>query len=103
MLLFAGTVHKANARDYFREQVNAWAPEQADLELWLKRLRGSITLVTEENQTIVSFANLDPNGHIDCFYTHSEDQNKGYGSKLLLAIEQRARVLGLKKIFTESA
>ncbi len=103
MRLFTDTVHKVNARDYSLEQVNAWAPEQADLELWLKRLRGSITLVAEENQTIVSFGNLDPSGHIDCFYTRSEHQNKGYGSKLLLAIEQRARVLGLKKFFTESS
>ncbi len=101
--LFTDTVHKVNARDYSREQVNAWAPEQADLELWMKRFRGSITLVAEENQTIVGFANLDSSGHIDCFYIHSEHQNKGYGSKLLSAIEQRAKVLGLKKIFTESS
>ncbi len=101
--LFTDTVHKVNARDYSREQVNAWAPEQADLELWMKRFRGSITLVAEENQTIVGFANLDSSGHIDCFYTHSEHQNKGYGSKLLSAIEQSAKALGLKKIFTESS
>jgi GNAT superfamily N-acetyltransferase len=101
--LFHDTVHKISVRDYSHEQINAWAPEQADLEQWLKRLRGGITIVAEENQTIISFARLEPNGHIDCFYTHSDHQNEGYGSELLSAIEQRAKALGLKKVFTESS
>lgn len=101
--LFHDTVHKVNIRDYSSEQVCAWAPEEADLEQWLERLRGGITFVVEENQAIVGFAQLEPNGHIDSFYTHSEFQNNGYGSKLLFAIEQRARALGLKKVFTESS
>ena len=101
--LFYGTVHKVNVEDYSNDQVGAWAPEEADLEQWLERLWGGITFVAEENQTIVGFATLEFSGHIDFFYTHSEHQNKGYGSKLLMAIEQRARVLGLKRIFTESS
>jgi hypothetical protein len=72
--LFHDTVHKVNVRDYSIEQVNAWAPERADIEPWLERLGGGITLVAEENHAIVGFARL----------------------------EQRARTFGLKKLFTES-
>jgi N-acetylglutamate synthase-like GNAT family acetyltransferase len=101
--LFYDTVHTINARDYSREQINAWAPEQADLVKWLERLRDGFTFVAEENQTIIGFAKLEPSGHIDFLYTHHKYQNKGYGSRLLSAIVQRARGLGLKKIFTESS
>lgn len=101
--LFTDAVHKINVRDYSRDQVNAWAPEDADLEQWLERLRTGMTLVAEENETITGFAKFEFNGHIDFLYIHSEHQNQGYGSKLLLTIEQRAKALGLKKIYAESS
>lgn len=101
--LFHDTVHKINIQDYSGEQVNAWAPEEADLEQWRERLRDNITFVAEENHVIVGFAQLEADGHISFLYTHSEHQNKGYGSALLSEIEQRARSLGLKKVFVESS
>lgn len=32
--LFYNTVHIVNSKDYTKEQVNVWAPGQADLEKW---------------------------------------------------------------------
>jgi N-acetylglutamate synthase-like GNAT family acetyltransferase len=101
--LFHDTVHNINIRDYTQEQINAWAPGQTGLEQWQERFRGGITFVAEVNQIITGFAKLESNGHIDCFYVGSDHQNKGYGSELFLAIEEKARALGLKKIFTESS
>ena len=30
--LFYGTVHRVNSADYTKEQLDVWAPEQADLD-----------------------------------------------------------------------
>lgn len=34
--LFYNTVHKINAKDYTKEQLNAWATGKIDLEKWDK-------------------------------------------------------------------
>ena len=50
---------------------------------------------------IVGFAELENNGHIDCFYCHHEHQGCGIGSALMREIEDRARKNKINKIFAE--
>jgi len=59
--------------------------------------------VSEENQRVIGFAQLENNGHIDCFYVAHDFINKGVGSKLLLEIEGRAKLLNITKLFTEAS
>ena len=47
--LFYGTVHRVNSADYTKEQLDVWAPEQADLE------KGKIT----------GFGDIDEMGYLD--------------------------------------
>ena len=43
--LFYGTVHRVNSADYTKEQLDVWAPEQADLDKWNRSLL-SITVLS---------------------------------------------------------
>ena len=101
--LFTETVRKINSKDYSKEQIEAWAPQNTDLAKWRNRLTKTITFVAEKNGRIIGFAQLENNGHIDCFYVAHDFINKGVGSKLLLKIEERAKSLKMTKLFTEAS
>ncbi|BDI20226.1 acetyltransferase [Nostoc cf. commune SO-36] len=103
MKLFYNTVHEINICDYTQEQVDAWAPENMDYEVWHKRLQAKLPYIAENNSEIVGFAELEADGHIDCFYCHSKYQGKGIGSKLLIHIESTAKLQGIQRLYTEAS
>lgn len=101
--LFYDTVHKINIRDYTKAQVDAWAPADIDLEIWIKSLSSKLTFVAEEGDIIAGFGELETNGHIDRFYCHKEFQRKKVGTQILERLEAKAKDLGINKIFTEAS
>ncbi len=101
--LFYDTVHEVNIHDYTKEQVDAWAPANIDIEVWIKSLKSKFTYVAEEQGKIIGFGELEANGHIDRFYCHKDFQRKGVGKKILEQIELKANSLGVKKLFTEAS
>ncbi|MCC5617942.1 GNAT family N-acetyltransferase [Nostoc sp. CHAB 5836] len=103
MKLFYDTVHEVNIHDYTKEQVDAWAPVNMDIEVWIKSLRSKFTYVAEEQDKIIGFGELEANGHIGRFYCHKDFQRKGVGKKILEQIELKANSLGLEKLFTEAS
>jgi GNAT superfamily N-acetyltransferase len=96
--LFRDTVHRINGCDYSAEQIEAWAPEAADMDSWRRRLEDKATFVAEEDDKIVGFAELEANGYIDCLYCHADYQHRGIGSALLYHVETRARRVGLSHL-----
>ena len=60
--LFYNTIHAVNARDYTREQLDAWATGQVDLERWDRELREHHTVVAEEGGILVGFGDMDRSG-----------------------------------------
>ena len=101
--LFYDTVHEVNIRDYTKAQVDAWAPADIDIESWTKSLSSKFTFVAEEGETIASFGELEASGHIDCFYCHKDFQRQGVGRIILGKIDAKARILGIKKLYTEAS
>ena len=77
--LFYDTVHEVNIRDYTTAQVDAWAPADTDIEIWMQSLSSKFTFVAEEGDTIAGFGELEINGHIDRFYCHKDFQRQGIG------------------------
>lgn len=99
--LFFETVREINIKDYTKEQVIAWAPEEADLEKWKDRLSKFITFVVEDNEKIVGFSELEEDGHINCFYSHKDYQGKGIGKLMISNIEEQAKILRLSRLYAE--
>jgi len=97
------TVHRVNCKDYSSAQLDAWAPSQIDLTKWKERLSQTNPFVVEENGALIGFAELEENGHIDCFYCAHDWQGKGVGTALLQTIEHEAAKRGLSRLFAEAS
>ncbi|HKH75427.1 MAG TPA: GNAT family N-acetyltransferase [Rubrobacteraceae bacterium] len=101
--LFYETIRSVNLADYSQEQVEAWAPEVPDPEVWNARLSGRRTLVAEEEGEVVGFAELESDGYLDTFYCRKDLVGRGVGSRLYRAVEQVALTLGCGRLFTEAS
>ena len=98
--LFYHTVHTINARDYSQEQLNVWATENIDLEVWNKSLFEHYTVVAVENNIIVGFGDIDKSGYLDRLYVHKDYQRQGIATAICNKLEQAVKV---NKIITHSS
>ncbi|MBE9046289.1 GNAT family N-acetyltransferase [Pleurocapsales cyanobacterium LEGE 10410] len=101
--LFQDTVRQVNIRDYSKEQVTAWSPDNIYFRDWSKICSSRFTYVAEQNGKIIGFGELEASGHIDCFYVHYQYQRQGVGRKIYRAIENKAWELNLISLFTEAS
>lgn len=99
--LYFNTTHQVVSRSYTQEQASRWAPANPDMCAWREKLARTKPFVAVENDKIVGFAELEPDGHIDNFYCHHEWQRRGVGSSLLRALEAEARRTGVAVLFAE--
>ncbi len=86
--LFDNTVHTVNAKDYTKEQLDAWATGRADLNKWDQSLREHYSLVAVENEMIVGFEDIDKSGYLDRLFVHEDYQGKGIGTMICNRLEQ---------------
>lgn len=86
--LFYNTVHTVNAKDYTKEQLDAWATGRVDLNKWDQSLREHYSLVAVENEMIVGFGDIDESGYIDRLFVHKDYQGKGIGTMICNRLEQ---------------
>lgn len=102
--LYYETIHAVNSRDYTVEQVEAWAgPAIATPDQWRKRQDAKTVWVAIAEIGIAGFAELDPNGHIDCFYCHKNYQGRGAGKALYETLEKESLAKGFDRLFTEAS
>ena len=101
--LFHDTVRQINIQDYSPKQVAAWSPENIYFRDWLQACSSRFTYVAEQQGKIIGFGEIEVDGHIDCFYVHHRHQRQGVGTKLYLAIENKARKLNLTCLLTEAS
>lgn len=100
--LFIDTVHNINKKDYSKEQLNAWANPNYDLEIWEKRFEKSKPfLCVLENEVVGFYEYYD--GYIDCFYIHFKYQNCGIGKLLLNHILNLAKNENIDKIKVDAS
>ncbi|MBD2186638.1 oxygen-dependent tRNA uridine(34) hydroxylase TrhO [Pseudanabaena mucicola] len=101
--LFHDTIHEVNIRDYSPEQIQAWAPDDIHFCDWEEDCHSKYTYVAEEGTEIVGFAQLEANGHIDCFFCHKNYQRCGVGTRLYRALEAKALELGIAWLSVEAS
>ena len=89
--LFYDTVHAVNARDYSREQLDAWATNRVNLEAWNESFQAHHTVVAEMDGKIVGFGDMDETGYLDRLYVHKDHQRQGVAAAICDALEQNAK------------
>lgn len=100
--IFYNTVHKVNIQHYSLEQVGVWAPEDSlNATQWTEKFKKTKPLIAVVDELIVGFAELEPDGHIDCFYCHDAWIGQGVGSALMRAIYEKAKSWNVKCLFAD--
>ncbi|MBD5091864.1 MAG: GNAT family N-acetyltransferase [Clostridiales bacterium] len=90
--LFYHTVHTINAKDYSQEQLNVWATDKIDLEVWNKSLSEHYTVVAVENNIIVGFGDIDKSGYLDRLFVHRDYQRRGIATAICNELERAVKV-----------
>ena len=88
--LFYDTVHTVNAKDYTREQLDAWATGEVNLEAWNESFQAHHTVVAELDGKIVGFGDMDEIGYLDRLYVHKDYQRRGVATAICNALEQNS-------------
>lgn len=101
--LFRDTVRTVNRRHYTAAQVEAWAPEEIDLEHWAARIEKMYFIVAEIDGEIAGFAGLLGHDDLDLMYVGKDHQGQGVASAMLNEIERAARAGGARRLATEAS
>ena len=80
--LFYETVHSVNTKDYTKEQVDAWADGNVDLEKWNQSFLEHYTVIAEEENGIIGFGDISDTGYLDRLYVHKAYQHQGIASAM---------------------
>lgn len=97
------SVHAIDAAFYSLEQKEAWAPTPPDYASWAERLKLKNPFVALINGRVAGFMELDPDGHIDCTYTHPDFQGRGVASALYERVIAEAREAGMPRLYVEAS
>lgn len=96
--VFHSAIHQVASRDYTEEQVNVWAPDNVDPEVWAKRMRAINPFVAEQDGNILGYADLQPNGYIDHFFVSGEYGRLGVGAMLMSGLLEEAARSDLQEL-----
>ena len=90
LAVFRSAIHGLASKNYTPEQVQAWAPQDMDRSIWVKRMQGIRPFVAEALGEVVAYADVQPSGYIDHFFVAAAYARQGVGSKLMEHIHKVA-------------
>ena len=99
--LFYHTVRNVNVRDYSREQVEAWAPDHFDREVWKQKMNAISPFVAEIEGVIVGYTDLQESGLIDHFFCHHNYQGQGIARSLMEHVFKVGKSRGISTFRSE--
>jgi putative acetyltransferase len=85
------------------EQINAWAPEKIDIDVWERLLSKNHTVVVESKDIIVGFGDMDKTGHFNRLYVHKDFQGQGIATIIISELEKYAQLSGIVVVTTEAS
>ena len=86
--LFYNTIHTVNAKDYTKDQLDAWADGTIDLEKWNQSLAEHFSFVVLDGKKIIGFGDIDNTGYLNRLFVHPDYQRKGVASVICNQLEQ---------------
>jgi putative acetyltransferase len=96
--LYRDTILTINAKDYTKEQIEAWASTYNNQEGWVRRMEDQHFYVAILDDKIVGFASMDKFGYFDLLYVHKDYQRQGIATKLAAKIEEIAEEAEVNEI-----
>lgn len=90
-VLFYQTVHSVNAKDYTKEQCDAWATGKVDLQKRDQSFREHKTIAAIEKGEIVGFGDIENTGFSDRLYVHKDYQRNGIAAAICDRLENAVR------------
>jgi putative acetyltransferase len=99
--IYCSAIHEIARHDYTQEQIDAWAPQDLDPELWREKMRGIQPFVAEEGAEAVGYADVQSSGYIDHFFVSGFRPRQGIGGMLMERIHQEAVTLGLAELTSD--
>ncbi len=88
--LFYETVHTVNKKDYTKEQLDAWADGNVDLEAWNQSFLEHDTVVAEADGQIAAFGDMDASGYLDRLFVRKTCQGQGIATAICNRLEAAA-------------
>src|SRR5437868_14223102 len=101
--IFRRSIREVASRDYRPSQIEAWAQFAEENTAWDERMRTRLVWVAEEQGQPIGFIQFELPDHIDLTYVHPEHQRKGVATALLAAVEEFARLSGVKLLHVEAS
>lgn len=86
--LFYNTVHTVNAKDYTKEQLDAWATGRVDSEKWNRSFLEHCSAIAVHDGRIVGFGDIDKTGYLDRLFVHADYQKRGIATEICDYLEQ---------------
>ena len=102
--IFHSAVHQVGARFYSPEQCAAWSPEVPPADRVLAHVDGrQVWVAADSADRAQGFIELEPDGHIDCFYLAPDIAGGGVGAALYATLEAAGRDAGMTRLFVEAS
>lgn len=99
--IYFTTIRKVNIRDYSQSEVEAWAPDNIDLDIWKQDIGALSPFIATVDDKIVGYADLQPTGLIDHFFCNHEHQGQGVGRALMEHLLAIGQAQGINRFYSE--
>lgn len=100
-LLKVNTIKSVNIKDYSKEQINAWAPDEYNAQRWETRVQNMDPFIAEIAGKIVGFADIQDDGYIDHFFCHKEFQGQGVGKVLMQCLVNKCKDQSITRVYSQ--
>lgn len=101
--LITQTVHSVCINDYTKEELDAWAPENFDINKFRRNLSHCYNLVAFEKGKLVGFISVERSGYINRLYTHKDFLRRGIATALYNKAEEWAKENGICEMSLDSS
>lgn len=100
--LLGDSVSILNAEGFSETEIRSLAPNHIHFKDWERICLTNFTVVAVSDYRIIGIAQIDPYGHISCFYCHPDYRGQGIGKQLYTALEEYAKAKNIATIHTET-
>ncbi len=96
--VFHAAVRRTALAHYTPEQVQAWAPDEIDLDRWGRRRGAAWTVVAVCADELVGFADLTDAGEMDMLFVAPDHGRRGIASALVAGVVSEAGRRSLPRV-----